>query len=151
MKKINKKNILTYLICLLPWFIGSILFKIDTTYYKNLNLPFFAPSPIIFPIIWTLLYLLISFSIYKTKEEKTTNYSIYLTINYLSNQLFTFFFFIIKNNFLALIDTLIVFLSSIYLYQETKKINKNNTKYLIPYLIWNLFALILITTIYIIN
>lgn len=145
------KKILTYFMYLFPWFIGSIIFKVDTNYYKSLKLPFFAPSPIIFPIIWTILYLLITFSIFNTRKEKTTNYSTYLVINYLSNQLFTYFFFVIKNNFLSIIDTLIVFLTSVYLYQETKKLNKKNARYLIPYIIWNLFALILITTIYFIN
>lgn len=151
MKKITKKNIIFYLICLLPWFLSSIIFKIDTTYYQKLNLPFFAPNKIIFPIAWTILYLLIAYSITKMKKAMNSDYKIYLLINYFSNQLFTFCFFTIKNNFLSLIDTIIVFLSSLYLYSETKALNKDSAKYLIPYIIWNCFALILITTIYIMN
>lgn len=145
------KKIFNYLLCLLPWFISSLIFKIDTNYYKNLSLPFFAPPSIIFPIVWTILYLLIAYTIYKVINKSTSNYKIYLLINYLSNQFFTITFFTIKNNFLSLTDTIIVFISSLYLYLETKTLDNKISKYLIPYIIWNLYALILITTIYILN
>lgn len=149
---INIKKTLKYLLCLLPWFISGLLFKIDKNYYKSLILPFFASSTIISPIIWTILYILISISIYKTIERKTTtNYKIYLFINYFSNQFFTLCFFIIKNNFLAFSDSLIVFISSLYLYVETKNLNKKAAFYLVPYIVWNLFATILSITIFFLN
>ncbi len=147
------KKIIRFLICLLPWFISSLIFKVDTQYYKSLNLPFFAPPSIIFPIIWTILYILISISIYiiSYKDNISSNYKIFLGINYLSNQLYTLCFFIIKNNFLAFCDALIVFLSSLYLYLETKKYDENASKMIIPYILWNLFATILSFSIFIIN
>ena len=43
------KKIIRYLICLLPWFISSLIFKVDTQYYKSLNLPFFAPPTVSIP------------------------------------------------------------------------------------------------------
>ena len=147
----NVKKIFKYLLCLLPWFLSSIIFKVDTTYYKNLNLPFFAPPPIIFPIVWTIIYLLISISIYNTIDKSTSNYKLYLLINYLSNQLYTFCFFTIKNTFLGFADCVIVFISSLYLYVETKNIDEAQSKYLIPYIAWNLFATILSLTIFLIN
>ena len=147
------KKIIRYLICLLPWFISSLIFKVDTQYYKGLNLPFFAPPSIVFPIIWTILYILISISIYiiSYKDNISSNYKILLGINYLSNQLYTLCFFVIKNNFLAFCDALIVFLSSLYLYLETKKYDENASKMIIPYILWNLFATILSFSIFIIN
>ena len=147
------KKFIRYLICLLPWFISSLIFRVDTNYYNNLNLPFFAPPSILFPIVWTILYLLISISIYIVinKDNISSNYKITLVINYLSNQLYTLCFFIIKNNFLALCDALIVFVSSLYLYFYTKEYNKNASILLILYVIWNLFATILSFSIFIIN
>lgn len=150
-KKINKKKILLYIICLLPWFLSSILFKSDTTYYKSLTLPFIAPPSFVFPIAWTILYFLIAYSIYQVITYSTSNYKIYLLINYLSNQLFTYLFFTLKNNFLSLTDTIIVFISSLYLYVETNTLNQKASKYIIPYIIWNLYALILIGSIYFLN
>ena len=147
----NFKKIGTYLLFLIPWFLSGLIFKSDTTYYNRLNLPIFAPKPIIFPIIWTILYILIAYSIYLVKNKTTSNYKIYLIINYLSNQLFTFCFFILKNNFLAFTDTIIILISSLYLYLETNTIQEKASKYLIPYILWNVFALILIFSILIIN
>lgn len=147
----NFQKIKIYLLFLLPWFLSSLLFKIDKNYYTSLNLPIFAPPTIAFPIIWSILYLLIAYSVSKTFKNSTTNYKIYLTINYFANQLYTFCFFTLKNNFLALVDTIIVLISSLYLYLETKSLKKDKTWPLIPYIIWNIFALILIFYIYLTN
>lgn len=140
----NIQKIFSILLYLLPWFISSIIFKIDINFYNNLNLPVFAPPPIIFAIIWPILYILISISVYKVINKSSSNYTLALIINYLSNQLFTFFFFILKNNFLSLLDTITILISSIFLYKETKKIDKKSSNYLIPYILWNIFASILI-------
>lgn len=145
------RKFLSYLTFLFPWFLSGLFFKIDTSYYLNLNLPIFAPKPIIFGIVWPILYILIAYSIYKTFSNSNSTYKIYLVINYFANQLFTFCFFSLKNNFLALVDVIIVLISSLYLYVETKELNYKDAKYLIPYIIWNIFAFILIFTIYVIN
>ena len=145
------KKFLVYLLFLLPWFISNLLFKIDTAYYQSLDRPWFAPPPIIFGIVWPILYALIAYSIYKTWSNSNSNYKIYLAINYIANQLYTLFFFVLKNNFLSLVDTIIILISSLYLYVETKNLNKDMAKYLIPYILWNIFALVLVFTIFITN
>ena len=108
------KNFLKFVIILAPWFISAILFKTDKTFYKNINKPFFAPNPILFPIVWTILYILLAISIYliykNNKISETKSYNKILIINYVANQAFQFLFFTIKSPFLALIDTIIVFI-----------------------------------------
>ena len=149
------KKFLKFVIILAPWFISAILFKTDKTFYKNINKPSFAPSPILFPIVWTILYILLAISIYlifkDNKISDTKEYNKVLIINYVANQAFQFLFFTIKSPFLALIDTIIVFISSLYLYYESKKFNKTSAKLIIPYIIWNGFASILITSIFFMN
>ena len=149
------KKILKFLIILVPWFIGGLLFNSDTIFYKSLNKPSFAPPSIIFPIVWSILYFLIAISIYlifkNSKAKDIPNYSKSLLINYFSNQIFSFLFFTLKSPFLSLIDVFIVFISSLFLYYESKELNKTSSKLLIPYIIWNLFALILIITIFFMN
>ena len=148
-------RIIRFLIYLLPWFLSSIIFKIDTIFYKSLNKPFFAPPPILFGIIWPILYILIAISIYniynKYNYKNTKDYNKALLINYFSNQIFSFLFFTIKSPFLALVDTIIVFITSLFLYYETKKLDKKSSKYLIPYIIWNIFASLLITSVFFLN
>ena len=149
------KKIFKFLVFLLPWFISSFLFRTDSIFYKSLNKPLFSPPGILFPIIWTILYILIAISIYlifkDNKFKDTKSYNKSLLINYISNQFFSFFFFTLKSPFLALINTFIVFISSLFLYYESKELNKLSSKLLIPYIIWNIFATILIIFIFFMN
>lgn len=149
------KKVLRFLAILLPWFISGILFRNDSVYYKNLNKPFFAPPGFLFAIIWPILYILIAISIYKVYDKnsfsETKEYNKALIINYFSNQVFSFLFFTIKSPFFALIDTIIVFISSLFLYLETKELDEDSSKYLIPYIIWNIFASILIISVFFLN
>ena len=149
------KKILKFLIILIPWFLGGLIFRSDTVFYKSLNKPVFAPPSIVFPIVWTILYILIAISIYLIYRDNsykdTLSYNKTLLINYFSNQIFSFLFFTLKSPFLALIDTVIVLISSLFLYYESKELNKTSAKLLIPYIIWNLFATILIISIFFMN
>lgn len=144
------KKIVKFILILLPWFIGGFVFKSDQIFYKSLNKPAFAPAGFIFGIVWTILYILIAISIFKIKNKRK-EYLKTLVINYFSNQVFNFFFFTIKSPFIALIDTIIVLISSLYLYIESKKDNNASAYLLIPYILWNIFATILIISIYIMN
>lgn len=144
------KKFIKYILILLPWFIGGIVFPNNSIFYKELNKPFFAPPGILFAIIWPILYILIALSIYKVKN-KNSDYLKALIINYFSNQVFNFLFFTLKSPFIALIDTFIVLISSLFLYIESKKDNNSSAYLLIPYIIWNIFATILIIAVYIMN
>lgn len=149
------KKVLKFIMILLPWFISSIIFKSDTIFYKWLNKPSFAPNPVVFAVVWPILYILISISIYliykNNNYKNTSDYNKTLLINYFSNQLFSFLFFTLKSPFLALIDTIIVLISSLFLYYESKELNKTSANLLIPYIIWNIFASILIMTVFLLN
>lgn len=144
------KKILKYIGILLPWFIGGLLFRSDQVFYRSLNKPSFAPPGYLFAIIWPILYILIAFSIYNVKD-KNKDYLKVLIINYFTNQIFSFFFFTIKSPFIAMIDTIIILISSLYLYLESKRDNNLSANLLIPYIIWNIFASILIIFVYIMN
>ena len=144
------KKILKFIGILAPWFIGGLIFRSDQVFYKSLNKPFFAPPGFIFGIVWPILYILIAISIYKVKD-KTKDYLKVLIINYFTNQIFSFFFFTIKSPFIAMIDTIIILISSLYLYMESKKDNNISAYLLIPYILWNIFASILIISVYIMN
>ncbi len=153
--KTTFKNILLFLLILFVWLLGGLLFKVDYTFYNELSLPFFTINGKIISIIWFIIYILISLSILKiskfTNILKNKDYLYILLTNYISNQLFIYFFFQLKSPFLGFCITTIIFSSSIILYKETKKISKKASYLLIPYLVYNTYALILITTVYIMN
>lgn len=148
------KKILIFIGILLPWFFSS-LFQSNLEFYKSLYLPVFAPPGTVFSIVWTILYILIAISIYmittdyKFKEAKSYYYS--LIINYLFNQSFIILFFKLESPFLGLVATIGSFISALFLYYETKQLNKKASYFLIPYLLWLLFASILAFSIYFMN
>lgn len=143
----NIKKIIKYLLFLLPWFLGALLFPSNPEYYQSLDLPFFAPPSYIFPIVWTILFLLVAYSFYLSYNNNTKKYYYYLYFNYLFNQLYTFFFFKLQNPLLGAIDCLITAITGILFYNEMKSKNKKASKFLIPYLAWIVFATILSFTI----
>ena len=145
--------ILIYIVSLIPWFISSILFPFNQNFYQTLNLPVFNPPGIVFAIIWPILYILIalSFFLILKNKEVTKSYMFAYLVNYILNQSFSLFFFYLNNLTLTLYNTILLFLSTIYLLIETKKVNKTSFYLLIPYLIWIIFATILYGTIYFIN
>ena len=138
-----------------PLLIGSIVaFLIkDSIDYTTLVQPPLAPPKILFPIAWTIIYLLMgtSYYIYKKEYEENDVIDILYYIQLFVNALWSIIFFLWKARFVAilwiiLLDVLLIFL--IYAFLHRKKISA----YLnIPYLIWILFATYLTIGIYILN
>ena len=149
------KKIFTFIVILLPWFFSSLFINSSTDYYQSLNLPFFAPPMIVFSIVWTIIYILIALSIYKIYREYNLRdikvYNKTLVTNYFFNQLFTFIFFGLKSPFLGFVITVVVLITSLFLYYESKRLNDTSAKLLIPYIVWNIFATILSLSIYLMN
>lgn len=137
------------------WLLSGLIFKVNNDYYSLLKLPFFTLNGKIISIIWFIIYILITISIFKIIKKinifKNKDYLYILITNYLSNQLFMYFFFYLMSPFLGFIITIIISLSTIFLYLETKKISKKSSYYLIPYIIYTTYALVLMSTIYFIN
>lgn len=137
------------------WLLSGLIFNVNNEYYSLLKLPFFTLNGKIISIIWFIIYILITISIFKVIKKinifKNKDYLYILITNYLSNQLFMYFFFYLMSPFLGFIITIIISLSTIFLYLETKKISKKSSYYLIPYIIYTTYALILMSTIYFIN
>lgn len=149
------KKILRFIILLFPWLLSGIIFKVDLDYYNYLNLPGFVLPNKLISIIWIILYVLITISIYKISINKNIfkekDYFYVLITNFLANSLFIYGFFYLKSLFFGFILTTITLISSIFLFIETKKLNKKASYYLIPYIVFNVYAFILSLSIYIMN
>jgi tryptophan-rich sensory protein len=132
-----------FILLLIPWFLSTIIFPTDIAFYESLNLPFKIPG-IIFGIAWTTIYILLAFSSYKiiNKHGFNKEYITILVINYIFNQLYTYFFFILKSPFLGFVDSVIIFVTTIILYYETKELDEKSSKLLLPYIFWDTFAVI---------
>ena len=65
--------------------------------------------------------------------------------------IFMYFFFYLMSPFLGFAITTVVMLSTIFLFLETKKISKKSSYFLVPYIIYSIYAFILMSTVYFMN
>ncbi len=131
-------------------FITSIF--IDTSNYQNLIKPMFSPSKIVFPIVWSILYVLIGISYYLYKRKNY--YSVTDIIYYLQlffNFLWSFLFFNLDFKFFSIIWLVILILLVIILFIRYLKESKISAYLIIPYILWLFIALYLNISIYILN
>ncbi|MBR1413879.1 MAG: tryptophan-rich sensory protein [Bacilli bacterium] len=139
----------------LPLFLGGItgLIISKNIDYTSLNQPPLAPPKIIFPIMWSILYLLmgIAFYIYKKNNysEKDIDTTYYIQLFF--NLLWPIIFFVLKLRFIAIIWILLLLFYIIKLLRKIKEVNKTSYYLLLPYLIWTIFATYLNIGIYILN
>lgn len=149
-------NIGTYVkSILIPLVLGGIVgFIISGSMdYNTLIKPLLAPPSIVFPIVWTTLYILMGVSYGILKSNNLTDGSIDL-IYYLQlgvNLLWPIAFFVLKWRLFAFFW--IVFLAVLVAIMIYKFYNKNKLAGLlqIPYLIWVLFASYLNLGFYLLN
>lgn len=149
------KKVLKFIIILVPWFIGGLLFRYNPEFYNSLNIPSFALPGSIISIIWVIMYILIAISIYMVSNKenilKNSDYLYILLTNFLANQTFPLFFFTLRSPFLGFVSTTICFITSIFLFLETKDIKKNASYFLILYMIYTAYAFILSLVTYLMN
>ncbi len=121
--------------------------------YNDLIQPAFAPPSFLFPIVWTILYVLmgISYGILENKglvdSEINSIYYLQLTVN----ALWSFIFFVFKWRLFAFIWILI--LDALVIDMIIKFYKKDKTAGLlqIPYLLWISFATVLNFAVYLLN
>jgi len=138
----------------LPILIGGLVGFIikDSIDYSNLIQPPFAPSKIIFPIAWSIIYLLmgLAYFIYRKKDNEFLEKFIYY-LQLFVNAMWSIIFFVWKFRFFSIIwILLLVFLIILLMYLFSKK-SKVSTYLLIPYILWLFFATYLNIGIYILN
>ena len=145
-----------YLISILiPLILGGAVGFIVSGYmdYESLNQPVLSPPGILFPVVWTILYILMGISyatiiIYSDLDSKVkTIYYSQLVVNLL----WSFIFFVFKNRFLALLWIILLLILIIIMIKRFYQKNKLAGLLQIPYLIWTSFATYLNLFIYLLN
>ncbi|MBP3707296.1 MAG: tryptophan-rich sensory protein [Clostridia bacterium] len=147
--KIYLKSILIPV--LIGGIVGILISKVID--YNTLIKPLLAPPSILFPIVWTILYILmgISYGILKTKSLTDSKINqIYYTQLFI-NAFWPILFFYLKLRlfsfiWIILLDILIVIMI-VQFYQK----NKTAGLIQIPYLLWSLFATYLNFAIYLLD
>ena len=140
---------------LIPVILGSIVGFIISGFidYNSLIKPPFAPPSILFPIIWTILYVLMGLSygiLYSNNlVDDDINFIYYLQLIF--NLLWPIIFFVFEARLFAFIW--IIILAILVIIMTVKFFRKNQISGIlqIPYIVWTFFATYLNLSIYLLN
>ena len=121
-------------------------------WYSELILPNFNPPSWVFAPIWTSLYILMSISAWiiwnQTSSKKFLK--IYF-VHIFFNAIWSIIFFGFHKVGLALVDLLLILFFILLLMKIYFNINKLSFYLMIPYFLWSSYALILNTSIFLLN
>ena len=143
--KTNQKKLI---ICLaIPLAVGGLaaLLRGGMRPYHTLNQPPLSPPGWVFPIVWSVLYLLMGYASYRILtsdadpdaiRKALTLYFIQLTLNFL----WPLVFFGLQQYFVAFILLLVLWVFIYLTMYSFGKIDDTAQNLLIPYLLWVTFA-----------
>jgi benzodiazapine receptor len=161
MKDVQKKEVfygklvISLMLCLGGGWLSGLVTKNGLEgWYQGLLKPEGTPPKIVFPIVWTALYILMAISLTyfwtsptKNKSKGTFFFLTQLVLNFL----WSYLFFYLKNPLLGLIDIGVLILFVILTINSFWKHSKWASVLLIPYLIWISYAFYLNLFIWISN
>ena len=153
-----KNKLLTFILFLLITFSASLVGGLATINFMNpwyslLNKPIFNPPDWVFGPVWTILYLMMTISIWlywHSKNKEMNTVYIYF-IHLVFNTTWSIVFFGLHQILLALIVLLILIILIIILILKFKRVNKVSSYLMIPYLLWSCYALFLNLNLYLLN
>ena len=153
-----RNKILTFFLFLIVTFSASLIGSVTTLNFKEpwyslLNKPAFNPPDWIFGPVWTTLYLMMTIAIWlfwHTKNRDINTVYIYF-IHLIFNTTWSIVFFVFHNIELALIVLILLIALIINLIFRFRRVKMISAYLMIPYLLWCSYALILNTSLIILN
>lgn len=136
----------------------------DFGWYSGLNKPFFNPPSYVFAPVWTVLYILIGWTlgrVYKSRNEHP-ELLYWFILQLFFNAIWSFIFFTFHNIFLAMLDLIALWIALTALMVQFKmrdrvllfsSKNRDNLSFilLLPYWAWTSFAMILNISLFYLN
>jgi len=149
-----KPYVISILIALAVGGLSAFLTNDNMMIYQQINQPPLSPPSFIFPLVWTILFILMGLSSAIVYIKSTSNskkaliiYGIQLIINFL----WSIIFFNLRIYLFAFIWLLLLWILIIIMIYEFYKVNKLAAYLQIPYLLWVTFAAYLNFMIFILN
>ena len=150
MKKIDfKKLIIAFSVVSGLVLISMIFTKNSMSLYEEMIRPDIAPPPIVFPIVWTVLYTIIAITLYQFWDDKMIRNAI--IINLIINIIWPILFFKFELFLVSAIWLVLIIVTLIYELVQIYKKNKVFAYINLPYLLWLFFALYLNIMIFTLN
>ena len=141
----NRTLIICILVPLAVGFLSALLTRSSGATYSQLIRPAFSPPGWLFPVVWTILYVLMGIASYfvliaeapyKAKENALIVYALQLLVNFF----WTFFFFNLNWYFFSFLWLLLLLFFVILTASTFYQISKTAGYLMIPYILWLVFA-----------
>ena len=155
-----KKNYKLLIICIvIPLAVGSLagfITKDSMETFNMLNKPSLSPPGIVFPIVWSILYILMGIAsclviTTGSGNNKVKEALVYYGLQLLFNFLWSIWFFSFGWYLFAFIWLLLLWVLIFNTMASFYDINKTSAYLLIPYLLWVTFAGYLNFAVYLMN
>ena len=153
----TKNKYLSLFLLLFITFIASAIGGFTTTsfkepWYSEIILPSFNPPSWVFAPVWTTLYIMMSIAIWKIWINSFDLKILKLYFVHLFfNGTWSIVFFGFHQIGLALINLAVILILIIFLMKNYFSIDKISFYLMIPYLVWSSYALILNSSIFMLN
>ena len=140
---------------LIPILVGILVSLLTSSNieYSYFIKPIFAPPAILFPIVWTILYVLmgVSYGILKSSSKTNDKIDSIYYFQLFVNAMWSIFFFNFEWRLFSFLWILLLIIIVIIMIKEFYNKNKLAGLLQIPYLVWITFAAILNLSIYVLN
>jgi len=140
------KFIISIAIPLLAGFIGSLFTSpsIKSNWYEILAKPALVPPNWIFPVVWTILFILMGLAFYlvwlKPEHPKFRQAYLLFALQLILNVGWSIIFFYLQKPSWALLEIIPLWIAILYTLLTFKKINRWAGWLILPYLLWVTFA-----------
>jgi len=126
-----------YLLILMPAIIAhllNLLFPMDKAWYESLVKPEYTPPPLVFAIVWPILYLLIGIVLFYNTDSSAMKI---LFVNLFLNYLWIIAFNQLQDIKMSLAISVLMLLTLVYYFGHDWT---NISVILIPYFLWLIYA-----------
>lgn len=142
-----KKFALSLLLCLGGgWLSGYVTRQGIDDWYRHLVHPPGTPPDFIFPLVWTLLYLLMAIAlalVWSNPSSKKTSALFFFCLQLLFNFSWSWLFFVERSPVLALADLILLWVFLLATIIAFKRVSSLAAYLLLPYLLWVTYAMYL--------
>lgn len=150
------KNIGIYIkSILIPVLVGALVGLITSgaMKYSMLNKPPLSPPGALFPVVWTILYVLmgVSYGILKSNNQTDEEIDYIYYLQLVINALWSIIFFVFKWKLFAFLWIILLIVAVVQMIRKFYEKNSLAGLLQIPYLIWIVFAAYLNFAIYLLN
>lgn len=140
---------------LIPVAVGAIVGFITSKFidYETLVKPVLSPPGAVFPIVWTILYILmgVSYGILKSNNQTDSQIDFIYYLQLGVNALWSIFFFVFKWRLFSILWIILLALLVISMIRLFLEKNRLAGLLQLPYIAWVIFATYLTIGVYILN